>query len=448
MIYNKRKSIIARLIIILLLTVILCGTVFFYIQRGDFFTNTGLPVVKITTEKDSNGNYTEILRDTWINATVEIIDTTGETIFDFIQIKGRGNSTWTRMPKKGYSIKFNDEHEVLGMPKDKRWELLASYSDKTLMRTAIAFDLAEDMGMKYSARNRFVDVYLNDELMGNYTLIEKIKVSGNRLDIQKQTAESENITGGYLLEIDMDSRIQDNYKYFYTQYINKDNYLYIYEDGELLPTAVSVKYPEPEYITDEQFEYIKQYVLDAETALFSDNFTDPELGYAKYFDVDSLVDWYIFNEITKSVDSPMLTSVYLYKDVDSKLCMGPVWDFDLSMGNSGMRLGYLTEGLYVGKAPWFARLLEDPAFLEKIAERWDELKDTAMKNIFTNIDKYYAEIYLSQKINFRIWPILGKWVWPERDDIEPLKNYKAEVEYLREFLTKRIAWFDETFGKK
>ena len=56
-----------------------------------------------------------------------------------MKIKGRGNSTWWQggigrpdNMKKPFQIKFGDKTEVLNMPKDKKWVLLAEISDISL----------------------------------------------------------------------------------------------------------------------------------------------------------------------------------------------------------------------------------------------------------------------------------------------------------------------------
>ena len=69
--------------------------------------------------------------------------------------QGRGNSTWG-MPKKPYSLKLKGKTSLLGMPAHKRWNLLANYSDKTLLRTEVAFKIGETLedGLQWTPRSR------------------------------------------------------------------------------------------------------------------------------------------------------------------------------------------------------------------------------------------------------------------------------------------------------
>jgi len=423
--------------------------------NGRVKVNTGLPIVTIYTNLDSQGNRITIDKENWVPARIEINDGSyndynGYSLKSDIFIKGRGHSSWN-MPKKGYAIKFSTEQPVLGMAPGKQWVLIANYADKTLMRNSIAFDFARMVMDVYVPDYRYVELYLNDRFMGNYMLVEKIKIDKNRLNINKLRQDdrlNSDISGGYLLEIDMKARVsEDNHKYFTTRFINEENMLYIEDEGELLPVVISIREPEPEKLTEKQFEYIKNYILAAEEALFSDNFTDPEEGYAKYFDVDSFVDWYIVNELFMSVDAPMLTSVYMYKDAGGKLKMGPVWDFDLSMGLAGFRKGTRTEGLYVGMAPWFSRLLEDPAFVQKVEEKWAQIRENnIIEELYKGIEEKYEYLKNSQKENFKVWNIIGRYVWPEPRDVKPRKSYDEEVQYLKNWLSQRVQWFDSFYG--
>ena len=73
-----------------------------------------------------------------------------------LQIRGRGNSTWG-MPKKPYRLKLTDKQSLLGMPSSRDWVLLANYSDKTLLRNALALDLGAKLGMAWTPRSAFVE---------------------------------------------------------------------------------------------------------------------------------------------------------------------------------------------------------------------------------------------------------------------------------------------------
>ena len=148
--------------------------------RIDVHTSTGLPILYINTE--NNAPITS--KDNYINAALTLIaNEQGEeplTAID-MEIRGRGNTTW-KMPKKPYRIKFEDKTELLGMPADKSWVLLANFSDKTLMRNHIAFAFSRQFGLAYTPQSRFVEVYLNGRYDGNYLLTEQIQIDKHRLN--------------------------------------------------------------------------------------------------------------------------------------------------------------------------------------------------------------------------------------------------------------------------
>ena len=93
------------------------------------------------------------------------------------------------------------------------------------------------------------------------------------------------------------------------------------------------EYPDAEVITAQQKIYISSYIKDFENALASADFKDPNIGYSKYIDVPSFIDFFLLNEISNNVDGYRL-STYMHKDRSGKLKMGPVWDFNLALGNA------------------------------------------------------------------------------------------------------------------
>ncbi len=194
----------------------------------------------------------------------------------------------------------------------------------------------------------------------------------------------------------------------------------------------------PDKDIPEQTAYIRQYVQATEDALFAANFADSQQGYAQYFDTESFVDWYLLNELTKNTDAKFGNSVYLHKPRGGKLTMGPVWDYDIGMGNVDYSPGEFTEGWYIREASWIRRLFEDPAFEQRVKARWQVLKPE-VKAVIAEIDQQATYLDQSQYLNFFKWTILGYKVWPN-----PVAtgSYAGEVAYLKDWLTKRVAWMD------
>jgi spore coat protein CotH len=371
-----------------------------------FYINTAAPVV-------SKDNY--VSGSLRVNANGQFIQTSADIS---LNIKGRGNSTWD-MPKKPYRLKFNSKLPLLGLPSAKNWVLLANYSDKTLLRNALAFDIAHQLGADFTPHYRFVEVIMNGQYAGSYLLTEQVEVNPGRVAIHEMSADDETgsqLTGGYLLEIDQ----------------NHDADVY-FRSNHNLPFCIK----SPDEITDKQLAYIHNYVQQTEDAIYSDNFANPSNGYAKYINVDSFISWYLVNELVKNVDGQSYSSIFYYKDVNGKLGMGPVWDFDIAAGNCDGETSNPT-GWWIRDAEWFYRLCQDPAFKARVRERWEKLKP-ALPAILLNIEENSAYLHLSQKQNFQTWDILNTHVWPNP---EVAGTYLGEVEYLKAWMELRINWMD------
>ena len=165
---------------------------------------SGLPVVYIDTP---NAVAITSKEDWTKNSSIKIINTDGSEDYsnNKLQIRGRGNSTWT-YPKKPYALKLKDDSEILGMPAHKRWVLLANWMDRTLLRNDVSFQIAKQTCMEWTPRGKFVEVVLNGKHIGNYYLCEQIKVDANRVNIAKMETTDVSgyaLTGGYLMELDV-----------------------------------------------------------------------------------------------------------------------------------------------------------------------------------------------------------------------------------------------------
>jgi hypothetical protein len=192
-----------------------------------------------------------------------------------------------------------------------------------------------------------------------------------------------------------------------------------------------------------QRNYIEQYIADTETALFGEDFADPETGYAAYLDVDSTIDYYLINELFKNVDGAS-ASVYLYKKRNGKLFFGPIWDFDLALGNAGYSDVDKTYGWHIRKASWFSRLFEDPAFDAKVKARWQALKaEGKFELVFLYADARATWLDKAQERNFNLWQIFDWETWYTRII---MGSYDLEVEEMIRWQRERYEWMDEQFS--
>lgn len=385
---------------------------------------TNLPVLHITTQDGAPIDSTE----TYVAGSLTVsndLDGADVVYSGTMQIKGRGHSTWA-MPKKPYRIKLDSKASLLGMPSSKDWNLLANYCDKTLLRNAVAFELSRRLGMPYTPRDAFVEVFLNGRYDGTYELTEKIKVATSRVNITSMTEtdlSGDALTGGYLMEVD--ERL-DGAVWFRT--------------NQNVPIVIQ----DPDPAQPAQAEYIANYVMQAEDALFSSSFADPALGWPAYFDAETFVNWYLVNELMASQDSVFFSSCWFYKErLNPLLFMGPVWDFDISLGNVNYSSAVDPAAWWTRGGAWYARLFRDPNFAALVAARWNAVRATEIDSLPGFVNQTATALTLAQENNFQRWPILGVRVWPNS---EGTGYYAGEVAFMKSWLYERIAWLDSQFN--
>ena len=334
-----------------------------------------------------------------------------------MKIRGRGNSSWN-FPKKSYQFKFDDKYNLFDMPNDKKWLMLANYSDKTMIRNAIAFELGYLSSLDWSPGFHFAEVSINGESKGLYQFTEKVETGdSNRVKIGDQ---------GYLLEVDQLNRIDDDDIAFWT---NK-KLLFVVKDPDLEWGSV-------------ELEEIESYVNETENILYGETFKDPDLGYSKYIDVDSFVDWYIINEISKNNDAIFLSSVYMNYVSGGKLKMGPLWDFDIAFGNINYNNNEKIEGFWIKNALWIERLFEDQKFVDRVKTRYKYFYNNK-NSILEKARTYSNQIEQSRINNESVWNILGKYIWP---NYFIGNSFEDEQIYFENWINDRMDWLNTEISK-
>ena len=431
-----------------------------------------LPVVYINTEN----NAPIVSKDEYLNATMKIQG--NETYSDSsvlydgdIEISGRGNSTWG-MPKKPYKIKLDKKADLFGMDKHKRWVLLANYSDASLMRNTLAYNLSGAMGMP-QMETIWVDVVLNGEYVGNYQFCEQIKIDKeNRVDIfdweslaedaAEIIAEAESfsdddagdledlmkeedmswitsgevmfndtmykisdyedievpdITGGYLMELD--------------EYYDEVSKFKTYSNQPIM-------FKSPEFVStnEDMMNYIQTYIQSFEDAVQSADYTAPYKDttkhYSDLFDFNALVDYWLISEIFFNEELNK-KSTYMYKDIDEPVYMGPIWDMDYSSGGEGLTefTDKWSTTFFQTNAQanmWYKDLIQDPYFVLKAQERYWEIRNTLVQDMLNSIDTSYTLLKESADANADVW--YGK------------HNFDTEVDNLKEWFHAHLEWLD------
>lgn len=408
------------------------------IVPGDFSSN--LPIVEVDTEGSKIPDEPKIPARMHIyhNPRGRTRGVPSHVVLEtLVGIEVRGDSSQKYFPKKQYGFQFQRgrrgrlAYPVLSMPKESDWILYGPFSDKSHLRNLLTYHLSNEMG-QYATRGQFVELFLRqggeppeEEYRGVYLVMETIKRGKHRVDISGQSGELGEETG-YILKIDRLNPRGDEF-YFLTK----------------RGTPVISVYPKSLDLSEKQKTYLKKYFEDLEAALYR---TDGKGGSCRdFFDLDSLVDFLILSELSKNVDA-FRFSTFMHKDKGGKLKIGPVWDFNQAYGNSVYHPTSIPPRGWCSDLPeeetWWKRLLEDPAFVEEYKARWKDLRATVLADnaILSFIDSNTMLLEEAQKRNFSRWKILGKYVMGNPPPYP--KNYRGEVERLKDWILTRARWID------
>lgn len=343
-------------------------------------------------------------------------------------IRGRGNSTWDA-DKKPYKVKFKEKQNFFNMGKNKHWILLANHFDHSLLRNRMTYWLGKMFGLDYTPECQPVEVVMNGAYYGSYLLCEQIRIGKGRVEIDDlednqaamEATEEPEITGGYLLSLDLSGEEEE-------RTITTLHKAFFYLES---PTF-------EDYYNETQANYIKNYLQKIEDAIYGKNFKDAEgKSYLEYLDLDAAANYWWIQEFSANGDAYTSGSTYLYKKRDSeegpgKLYWGPLWDFDLVAWGDLQYDLEVPENLDNTNMLWFTKMMEDPAFIDKLRERWEVLK--VLLDEITQpggqIDRYSRQTEVSAAYDREKW---GPFV----SESGTVYSYEEEIEQLRNWIVKR-----------
>ena len=409
--------------------------------------SSNLPIVIVDTDRQSIGST---LRKV-LSAFIDVGEDGRAHITDAVDFAGRGGikvrgSSTAGSPKPSYAFEVWDENNwdrdvsLLGLPAESDWILYGPYSfDRAQINNAFVFDLSNQVG-RYAVRTRFVEMYLNrndstisaSDYVGLYILMEKIKRGKDRVDVEKLDpwdSTEPRITGGYMLKIDRPDPGDGGFR---TARGNPT-----YGDGTLCYVD-----PKESEITARQSAWIRGYLNDFETALYGASFADPEIGYAKYIDLDSFIDHNLLNMLAMNVDALRL-STHMHKSREGKLEMGPLWDFDRALDSTDGRDNNAESWHGTGDGTdyfnyvWWNRLFEDTNFYQRYIDRWYALREGpfSTESLNATIDGMADEIREAQARNYAKWTSVGP----------RYGSFQGEIDHLKQWLQTRCAWVDNQF---
>ena len=329
-----------------------------------------------------------------------------------LQIKGRGNYTWKSFDKKPYRLKLAAKAPLLGMKKNKHFALLAHADDDlAFLRNTVGFEVSRRLGLEYTPAQQPCELVLNGEYRGLYMLTEHIRVGADRVNITEQDdyeTLAENITGGWLVEID---------NYDETEQIK-------ITDGD--NETMRFTHKSPEFLSAEQTAYLQNLVQEANESIFDDDKTSTL--WQEYIDINELAKFYIVQEVVDNCES-FHGSCYWHKErgENTKMKFGPVWDF----GNSFRRN---TLSAFVYSNPpfhqhWIGEIAKFPAFQDAVKKHWATFM-TASATLDDFIDDFLSQIWDAAATDYQRWTAYGN------SDMNKSRNT-----YLNK-LRRKISWLD------
>lgn len=402
------------------------------------------------------------------DAQMELIAVNGTSIYngDLTQLKARGNSTFTYAEKKSYQIKLAEPSDLLGKQEQvKTWVLLASYFDATQMHDKLIKDLAAELGLAYTASCDWVNLYYDGEYRGVYLLSEKNSVGaasvaitdmeeaykaqnpsygdnmstglsqnvyGQQYQYTKDLTEPENITGGYLIELN--HNMWDEASGFKTR------------------QGVAFNVKSPEWCGNAAMKYISEYYQAFEDAVYATDEAGAYTGYnadtEKYFyeyvDMDSLVKVFLLQELSLNCDG-FISSVYFYKDADGKMFAGPVWDQEMTFGTGWTKTNAadIEDYHYLAKA-----LIQIPAFKDAVVEYYNSEFAPAVRRWLGEdgvISRQYALLKNSAAMNYTLWDYIRIGNPENEGHIWQGASYQGVVDEMTIWIENRLANMDSRF---
>lgn len=335
-----------------------------------------------------------------------------------LTIRGRGNTSWSDMPKKSYKIEFEKKQSMLGMPKDKDWALISNYADKTLMRNFIAYQLSAALGAYYAPRCEFVEFYLNGEYLGVYLLTETIKIGKNRVNISNDD---------YSYIVEADGKYGDDEQIVFSDVLMTGD--------EKKPFRIH----DPKNATKIVLDTIQNHIRKFEKYLLTID-SGRNNNIEDWIYVDECVKHYWVQEFAKNPDAGFYTSVYFSWVKDEKIKMGPVWDFDLAFGGHSNESVVKPEKWYIKTGYWHSYIFKDSIANQVRLVFWKENRSIFAKLIDV-ADSIRVLLNDVAKNNFKRWNILKstEYVYHRHS----YDSYKDAVEKLKEWIQIRIKWIDE-----
>ena len=148
-------------------------------------------------------------------------------------------------------------------------------------------------------------------------------------------------------------------------------------------------------------------------------------SWRRHLDERAAVDFALVSELFKNEDGFHASTFMALRD--GRLHLGPVWDYDISMGNSDYGPSSRLEGWMLARRDWAERLYRDRRFAQRLAARWRQLRRAGLRrHVLAETTRAQREL---------------------RGSIVARGSHTAEVRHLRGWLKRRIGWIDRNVAR-
>ena len=387
-----------------------------YTLHIDWLTDVANDVPRI--DINIEGNQFVRSKNYYLNAHIDI---DGNTVYpsmsDNVQIKGRGNSSWSNYEwdKNPYRLKFEEKVKPFGMTKGKSWVLLANKQEGSMMTNAIGMKIAALAGT--AAYNHIipVELYLNGIYWGSYNFTEKVGFHNNSIDLEDELNAA-------LLELD--TYYDETYRFHSAAYY--------------LP--VNIKTPN----FDEDETNLSLDIIKNDFNAFVNALKEGE-DITAWVDVDYLARYLMVNELICNYEINHPKSTFLYKENytdGSKYIFGPVWDFDWAFGYEHDRkyaIAGTQSDFYTSLGMEAREFIQDLRYVSEAVDKayykvWTHFMQDHLQEALDYCDSYYEYAKPSLIHNNDNW-----WTSDKTDYAEMatrMKGWlKARAEYIYATLT-------------
>lgn len=370
---------------------------------------TEVPVIKINIDGGNMVTDKENYLKAWF-----VIDGKGQydNLSDSVEIRGRGNSSWSTPsmpgfdPKNPYKLKFKKKQAPFGLTKGKKWVLLANKINGSLLTNAIGMKVAKVVGTEGANDIIPVELYINDEYRGNYNFTEQVDISANSIKLANEVKAT---------LIELDTYYDETYKFKDSSY----------------GLPANIKFPD--FVEDNTV--LTQ--ADIETSL---NQLTAAIAAGKdlasQLDLEALAKYMLVNELICNQEIHHPKSTYLYNanvtDPTSKWKFGPVWDFDWAYGYDVNRNYATIESSFdfwnptnnkFEQTKFWNVLLSHKEVKKAYYKVWKQFMENGLQQVLDYCDSYYEWNASSLASNADKWG----------DDTD----YKAQAARMKQWLKDR-----------